>query len=470
MRVLLLAPPFVPGFMRNARWDVVGISGSDWYPIYLGYCTGLLEREGHNPKLLDAQVDKLTYEQTYQIAKDFSPELTVIYFSNKSLDNDFKVATKIRELTRSRIIFVGPSASIYPEKTLEQAGGSIMIGVGEFDFTVLDLANNVALDQINGLVWADTSGKTHVNPPREPVRAEELDKLPFVTDVYRKHLNIRNYHQTGHQHPFVDLFTGRGCAWGKCTFCLWPNTINKGAGYRTRQMTNVIDELKFIIQKMPYIKEVFIQDDTLSKDRAIALSEAILDANLRICWSCYSRANLDLTTLKLMKRAGCRTMHVGFESSDPQVLKNMKKGVTVDGMEEFAKNANKVGLYIVADFLTGLPGETVDTIKTTAKWAKKLPVQRYTITLPKPYPGTPLYDWLIEHNCLRDGHPNYPKLSPEEIFHLNKWSLKYVYMSPDFLLRMITKPREWGRIARSAMYALPYFLNKESKGSQKLEW
>ncbi len=88
MRVLLLAPPFVPRFMRNARWDVIGIGGSDWYPIYLGYCTGLLEREGHQTKLLDAQVDNLTHEETYSAVRSFGPDLTVVYFSWKSMDND----------------------------------------------------------------------------------------------------------------------------------------------------------------------------------------------------------------------------------------------------------------------------------------------------------------------------------------------------------------------------------------------
>ncbi len=470
MKVLLLAPPYVPGFMRNARWDVIGISGSDWYPIYLSYCTALLEREGHEPKLLDAQVDKLSYDETYSIAEEFSPQLAVLYFSIKSLENDLVVAERIRGLTGGEVVLVGPSSSINPVETLNKSSKVSLLARGEFDFTVLELANNVPREQIKGLVWKDAMGEVHVNPQREPVSAEELDRFPFVTDVYRRHLNINNYHQSGHQHPFVDLFTGRGCAWGLCTFCLWPNTINKGAGYRTRQMASVIEELRFTQDEMPYIKEVFIQDDTLPEERAIELSEAILENKLKLCWSCYSRANLGLSTLQLMKRAGCRTMHVGFESSNPQILKNIKKGTSIKTMEEFARNANSVGLFIVADFITGLPGETVDTIKATVEWAKKLPVQRYTITLPKPYPETPFYDWLVEHNCLKDGHPDYPDLSTEDIYRWNKWSLRHVYLSPDYFFRMITKPYEWYRIARSARYLLPYLTSKEDKVSRDLEW
>ncbi len=180
MKVLLLMPPFVPNFMRNARWDVIGISGSQWYPIYLAYCAGLLEREGHETKLLDAQVDSLSREKTYQIAEDFHPQLAVIYFSTKALKNDIEVAEAIHDITGSEIILVGPSASIDSVETLEISPRIHLMARGEFDFTVLDVANNVPWQQINGLLWKDDDGEVHINPPREPVPAEELDNFPFV--------------------------------------------------------------------------------------------------------------------------------------------------------------------------------------------------------------------------------------------------------------------------------------------------
>lgn len=471
MKVLLLVPPFVPNFMRNARWDVMGISGSQWYPIYLAYCAGLLEREGHQVRLLDAQVDCLSREQTYQVANGFHPDLTVIYFSTRAMQNDIEVSDAIRDLTGSEIVLVGPSASIDSEETLMALPKVNLMARGEFDFTVLELANGVPWQEVDGLLWKDAERKVQVNRPRDPVPAEELDKFPFVTDIYRRHLNISNYHQTGHKYPFVDLFTGRGCNWGLCTFCLWPNTINKGAGYRTRTMGNVIEELKFIHKELPQIKEVFIQDDVLSKDRAIELSEAILENNLKLRWSCYAKAELDLATLELMKRAGCRTMHVGYESSNPQILKNIKKGVTPARMEEFTRNANRVGLFIVADFITGLPGETVETIKSTVAWARRLPVQRYTITLPKPYPGTPFHDYLLEHAYLEDGRPNYPGLSTEDIYRWNKWSLRQVYFCPSYFFRMATKPYEWGRLLRSARFLIPFLFTKpDACSKENLEW
>ena len=115
VRILLLSPPYVPNFMRNSRCDIIGISGSDNYPLQLGYCTGLLEKNGFTTKLLDAQVDRITHEKTYKIIQEFQPQLTVINYSNKCLVNDLMVAFKIRELTGSKIVFVGASASTTAE-------------------------------------------------------------------------------------------------------------------------------------------------------------------------------------------------------------------------------------------------------------------------------------------------------------------------------------------------------------------
>lgn len=457
MNVLLLNPPFVPEFIRSSRWAAVSVSGSNWYPIYLAYCTGLLEKYGHKTKLVDGPVDKLSHEDIFEISKNFSPDLTVIYVSTVSLENDIKVGEKIKELTGSYIILVGPWCSINPDDIISKSNKIDSIAVGEFDYTVLDLAENKSENIIDGLVWND-NGKIVHNNPRTPLTSEQINEFPFVTDVYRRHLNIKNYFQAPHLHPFVDLFTGRGCSWGKCTFCLWPHTINKGASYRERDIDNVIEELKFIKKELPSVKEIFIQDDTLPKKRANALSEAIIEHDLDITWSCYIRADTDIDTLKIMKKSGCRLIHVGYESSNPQILKNIKKGTTVQMLENFTESVNSVGLLNHADFIIGLPGETVDTIMSTVKWAKKLKVDSYQFTIPKPYPETPFYQYLEENNFLKDGWANYPELSSEEIIKWTLWSLKQTNMNPRYLMRMIKKPTEWKRLARSAIYVLPNIL------------
>ena len=459
MKILLLNPPYVPDFMRSARWAAVSISGSNWYPIYLAYCTGLLEKYGHKTKLVDGPVDELSHEDVFNIANDFSPDISVLYISTVSLENDIAIGEKIKELTGSYIVLVGPWCSIHPEEIIKKSDKIDSLAIGEFDYTVLELVEGKSESTVDGLVW-DGGGKTVHNSPRTPLTPEQLNDFPFVTDVYRRHLNIRNYFQAPHLHPFVDLFTGRGCSWGKCTFCLWPHTINKGAPYRERDMNSVIEELKFIKKELPFVKEVFIQDDTLSKDRARELSTAIIDDYIDITWSCYSRADMDIDTLKLMKKSGCRLMHVGYESSNPEILRNIRKGTTVEMMEKFTENANKVGLLNHADFIIGLPGETAETVKATVKWAKTLKVDSYQFTIPKPYPETPFYEWLEENGYLKDGWANYPHLSAEDINRWMKWALRETNMNPRYLMRMMGKPKEWRRLLRSAKYVVPNVLGR----------
>ena len=456
MKILLLNPPFVPQFIRSSRWAAVSVSGSNWYPIYLAYCTGLLEKYGHQTKLIDGDVEGLSNKDVFDKAKTFGPDICVIYISDKSLSNDIHIAEKLKELTGSVIVFVGPWCSCNPKNILERSSKIDSIAIGEFDYTILDLAEGKTNDAINGLVWK-RENKITFNPPRSPLSSEQIDSFPFVTDVYRRHLNISKYFQAPHLFPFVDLFTGRGCSWGKCSFCLWPHTINSGATYRVGNLDRTIEELYYIKEKLPSVKEVFIQDDTFPAWRANDFSNRLLKEGLDITWSCYTRADgsYNLETLQLMKKSGCRCLHVGYESSNPEILKNSNKGITLETMHDFTELTNRVGLVNHADFIVGLPGETIETIKSTINWAKKLKVDSYQFTIPKPYPGTPLHAHLEKNGYLKNGWANYPYLSSEEIEVWTRYALRKTNMNPSYLIRMLRKPKEWHRLIRSARHVVP---------------
>jgi anaerobic magnesium-protoporphyrin IX monomethyl ester cyclase len=471
MRVLMLMPPYIQGFMRNGRWESMTISGSQWYPIFMSYATGLLEREGHEVKLMDAQVDKLSAIQTLDKAIDFKPDLTVVYFSMKSLENDVEITQKICELTKSDAVFVGSSSSFDPPKVLGISPKVNKLIKGEFDFGVLDLANRKPLKDIKGLVYKE-GYSLHTNEPRALITGTELEQFPFVTSVYKKHLNMKNYWLSAHYNPYVDLFTGRGCAWGNCTYCLWNYTMYKGIGdkYRPRSISNVIEELKYIKSELPFVRDVYLQDDYIPQDRICEISQAILDNHLKMRWSGYARANLSLETLTLMRKSGCYLLEVGFESSSPEILKNVKKGISVSTMEKFAYDAHKVGITIVGSFITGLPGESVESIKNTVEWLNKIPILRYNITLPKVYQGTALWDDLEKKGWLKDGKPNYPNLTTEDIYCWNKWSLRHSYLSLHFLRKILFRPSDWCRTAKSAYYFMPFVLSKDKNTDKELEW
>lgn len=469
MKILLLNPPYLKGFIRVSRCTWLPITGSLWYPIFLGYCAGWLEKHGHKIKLVDAIAEGLNHEQTFELAKKYHSDLLVLYTSFPSLKNDVTLGEKIKRATNCLLLLVGPGPwwTSDSKKVLRDYPFVDALVKQEFDNPVLAIANGVDFPKIKGLTW-QRNGQIFDNPGADFVTDKDLDEFPFVTKIYKEYLPIKNYYQATLLHPFVDLFTARGCPWGKCTFCLWPQTMQKGGVYRQRSAENVIAELKYIKKELPYVKEVFFQDDMLPIKRANDLSEAILKHNLKITWSGYAKADLPYSTLKLMKKSGCRILHVGFESADPQILKNIKKGVAVGQMEKFIKDAKKAGIQIHGDFIVGLPGETEQTITNTIEWAKGQEIDAYQFAVPEANPTTEFYKWLKENRHLTpDGKPSYPHFSYEDLNYWRFRAMRELHLRPKYFLRILKQlknPDELVRVVRTACYTIPnLFLPQKRK-------
>lgn len=447
--------------MRSARCTFLPISGSNWYPIFLGYATGWLEKHGHTCSLIDAPVANLTHEQVYEKAESFSPKLLVLYISKDSLPNDAAVGEEIKKRTGCKIVLVGPWCANTPEKILKEYSVADIVVRREFEDAVLDIANGKPLKSIKGIIYRSKAGIVS-NPERPFLTGEQLDRFPFVASVYKRHVPIENYYQASLLHPFIDMFTARGCAWNQCTFCLWPNTIHKGAMYRARSIDNVIKELHYIKKELPWVKEVFFQDDMLPSVRIRELSSRMLKEKLNMKWSCYVRANVDRETLFLMKKAGCRYLHVGYESVDPTVIKLVKKGNIKEEMERFTKDANEAGLRIHGDFILGLPGETEQSIQATIEWAKTLGIEGYQVFIPQPHEATPMYQWLKKRGYLtKDGDINYPFLSKDRLTYWRFRAMKEIYFTPSYIwntVRHISSFSEFMRLVRTATFVLPNIL------------
>ena len=140
------------------------------------------------------------------------------------------------------------------------------------------------------------------------------------------------------------------------------------------------------------MKEFFFDDDTFTANlpRARKIAEQI--AGLGITWSCSSRANLDYDNIKFFKDHGLRCFMTGYESGNAEILKNIKKGITLEEMRRFTKACHKAGVDIHATFVLGLPIETKETIENTIRFAKELDVFSLQVSLAAPYPGTELYE------------------------------------------------------------------------------
>lgn len=456
MRIVLLSAPFVPEYMRNARCDFVSLSATQWYPLWLGYCGAFLEGKGHRVELVDAPASGLDHAATRRLVRELGPDFLVVYTGLKSRYNDVEFADSLVDELGVDAAFVGPYASIDPADILRRSARVSLVVEGEFEKPILDLVEGRRPEEIGNL-WYRRGEEIHRNPPRPYLDATELDSIPFVSRFFKEHLDLRRYNTISEYYPFMDLMTGRGCQWGHCTYCLWVHSFITGPTYNCRSVENVVEEFRYIERELPEVRSVMIQDDTFTEERAVAFAEAKIEAGLRIPWSCYARGNMGYEALSLMKRSGCRNLHVGYESADRQVLKNIRKGLSREQMTRFTENAKRAGLRIHGDFAFGFPGETLESARETIRLAIELNPHTAQFQLMIPFPGTPFYDLLRKNGWLTpEGEPDYPEFGNEDIRRVAKEAYRSFYLSPQYALKCLRHPHEhlFGR-AKAVSRAIP---------------
>lgn len=442
MKTLLLNPPSFEGFDGGAssRWPATREIASYWYPVWLAYPAGMIP----NSRLLDAPPHGVSVQQTLEIAKDY--EFVVLFTSTPGLNNDIKLAEMMKANDpKIKICFVGPPVTSNPEEILRSSSAIDFAARKEFDYTVKEFAEGRSLEEIDGISYIKDGQIVH-RPDRPQLH--DLDSLPFASEIYHRDLDITKYNVPFLLHPYIAFYSTRGCP-ALCTFCLWPQTIS-GHAWRERSIPNMVEEVKVALKLFPEMKEIFFDDDTFSwkKSRTINISKEF--EKIGFTWSCTSRVHSDYDTLKAMKDGGCRLMIVGFESGDDQVLKNIKKGATVEMGRKFMKNCKKLGLAVHGDFILGLPGDTPETIKRTIEFAKELDCETIQVSIAHAYPGTELYDYLKEAGLLTEHamtddeghqlpHIEYPGLTRGELMRNVEHFYDTYYFRPKVVARIVGK-------------------------------
>lgn len=442
---LFLSPPSFDGFDGGAgsRYQARREIRSFWYPTWLAMPAALIP----NSKLMDCPPHDINVEDCLKEAKKY--DQVIIHTSTPSLPNDCKVAEAIKEQSPlTQIGFVGAHTMVLPEETLKSSWAIDWVARREFDYTCKEISEGRPLSEVKGIVYKTKDGKIVCNPERELI--QNLDDLPWVTDVYKRDLDITKYSIGYLKEPYISLYTGRGCP-SRCTFCLWPQTI-AGHTYRVRSADNVVAEMAHAQKLFPEVKEYFFDDDTFTANLPRAREIAVKLKKLGLTWSCNSRATVDYETLKIMKDSGLRLLLVGYESGSPEILKRIKKGITVEQAREFTKNCRELGIMIHGTFVLGLPIETRETIEQTIRYAMDLDVFSIQVSLAAPYPGTELYDeaqkngWFaadakkgdkLINAGIQQAALQYPGLSKEEIFESVERFYRRYYLRAKPILRIV---------------------------------
>ena len=422
MKTLFLQPPSFGGFDGGAgsRYQAKREIKSFWYPTWLAQPAALVP----GSKLIDAPPANLGLEPVLAAARQH--ELCVIHTSTPSFASDVQVAQAMKDANPAlKIGFVGAKVAVQPAESL-QAGAPIdFVARNEFDFTCLEVAEGRDLAAIDGISYRDANGRLVHNKDRAIL--QDMDQLPFVSDVYKRDLRIEDYFIGYLMHPYVSIYTGRGCK-SRCTFCLWPQTVG-GHTYRVRSPGHVADEVRSIQRNFPQVREIFFDDDTFTDNlpRAEAIAREL--GKLGVTWSCNAKANVPRATLKVLKDNGLRLLLVGYESGNQQILHNIKKGMRIEVARQFTRDCHELGIKIHGTFILGLPGETRETIEETIRFATEINPHTMQVSLAAPYPGTFLYDQAVQNGWLDAEHAelidergvqiaplHYPHLSHTEIF------------------------------------------------------
>lgn len=478
MKILLINPPFKGEhgrFSREQRSPAITKGGTFYYPMWLAYATGLLDREGFDVLLLDAPASGMLYAEAAERAERFAPDMIVVDTSTPSIQNDLEIGDKLKELTSAFTVLVGTHPSALPEKSLVSSKNIDGVARKEYEYTLLDLARLIekegnspaqgSLRNIDGLTFR--SG-TEIIENRDRAYIENLDDMPFLSEVYKKHLKVEEYFYTICQYPQVAIFTGRGCPY-QCVYCVYPQVMH-GHQYRRRSVENLVAEFAYIERELPQVREIFIEDDTFTVDkkRVVEFCKAYREAGLSISWVANSRADVDRETLMNMKGANCRLLCVGFESGDQKVLDSMKKNLKVEKALDFVDDARDANILVHGCFIVGNPGETKESLETTLAYAKRLSPDTAQFFPIMVYPGTEAYGWAKENGYLltedftqwntEDGLHNCvvsrPDLSNIDLVEFCDRARRDFYIRPGYMLyrlkRLITHPIEDGpRILKS---------------------
>ncbi len=461
MKTLFLQPPSFDGFDGGAgsRYQARREIRSFWFPTWLAQPAALVP----GSKLIDAPPAGISMAKVLEEAP--RQELCVIHTSTPSFASDARVAAKLKEANpRMKIGLVGAKVAVQPRESLRDAPAVDFVARNEFDFTIKEIAEGRDFAAVDGISFRDANGAIVENKDRAVL--EDMDSLPFVTEVYKRDLRIEDYFIGYLKHPYVSLYTGRGCK-SRCTFCLWPQTVG-GHRYRVRSVEHVAEEVKLAQKLFPQMRELFFDDDTFTDNlpRAEAIAREL--GKLGVTWSCNAKANVPRATLKVLRDNGLRLLLVGYESGNQQILHNIKKGMRIEVAKQFTRDCHDLGIKIHGTFILGLPGETKETIGETIHFAKEINPHTLQVSLAAPYPGTFLHAQAVENGWLDAGHAeliddhgvqiaplHYPHLSHTEIFDsVETFYRKFYLRAPkiaEIVGEMVTSPQMMKRRLREGV-------------------
>ena len=376
------------------------------FPHGIAYISSALKEAGHEVETYCQDVHHYTDDHLRNYLNENKFDVLGIgviagYYQYRKL---LGMCESINQSTQRPIVVLGghgPTPD--PEYFFRKTGADYIVG-GEGERAMVDLVNTLEkggdIKDVQSVAWKDKDGKVIVNSRRALVQnIDEIlppDYEAFPMEYYR----LQKYPHTGTTEFSMSMISGRGCIF-KCTFCY---RLDKG--FRARGESALIEEMRYLRDRWG-VTNVYFFDELLmvSKERTIEVAEQIKKADLGMKWSCNGRLNFATPeVLKTLKEANCVFINYGIESIDNDVLRKMKKGLTIDMIHKGIQTTLDVGISPGLNFMWGNLGDSQSTLDRTVDFLLKYDdgAQLRTIRPVTPYPGCPLYYYAIEKGFIKD--------------------------------------------------------------------
>jgi anaerobic magnesium-protoporphyrin IX monomethyl ester cyclase len=355
-------------------------------PLGLGYIAAHLHRNGISVQLIDCTFQ--TQGDVVQQVNDLDPKVIGIQCILSADHHALKLA-KMLNKDDNILVAGGPYPTIDPARFLSSFDIAV---IGEGEETALEIVEkakeNRDFRSIPGIAYIDDkSNGIRYTKSRQPQL--NLDSLPNPMRSLYPNALYQKYNRSRFGYSMTSLIATRGCPF-RCDYC---SRAVSGNSYRERSKESVVNEIEEI---MSYgYDRIWIADDvfTLRKQYVNDVCQEIIKRKTKCEWECLSRVDtLDYEIAKIMKAAGCRRVFFGIESGNNDILRKMKKSVTVEKSAMAVSSAKRAGLETGGFFILGYPGETDETILQTLKLSSSLPLDYISFSFPYPFPGTGLYE------------------------------------------------------------------------------
>lgn len=481
MKISLLYPKWTTNYGLVSHF---ARKASVWPPLNLAYIAAVAEKDGHEVKIIDGEVEKMSLDKMVEETSNFSPDVIGITATTPFYHIAIDLAKKLKEKIDIPIVIGGHHITVLKERAFDKTFDYAFIGEAEKSFPMFlkEYEKNRKVTNVQGMLYR--KGNEIISTgPAEIIR--DLDSIPFPA---RHLLNYKNYHigtLKGNKN-FASIMTIRGCPY-KCIFC---NTDVFGKKIRKHSPERVVEEIKEIKENFG-IKHIIFLDDTLTMDKKHIsdICDLIEKEKIKITFEGSTRANLvDEALIEKLARNGLIRLSFGLESVDENIRRTMKKRVPLESYDIANKLTNKYCIETLNSCMVGLPGESEETIrKTLAYLRNSREIKQANISIAIPYPGTELYEMakkgenglelltedFSKYRRYNSAVMNVGDFTPQNLINIQNEAFASIYLAPWRWKSMIKKSGIIGsfltftRLVKTVMKGKTRFLTNKQLGLKK---